>query len=70
MSLEDRGQVRFGIARELRGALEELRTVQLAKGVFTVKPRLAVDVKFFARHWSGVLRDGVLLPVPPCSLLA
>jgi hypothetical protein len=27
----------------------------------TVEPRLSVTVKFFGRHRSGALRDGVLL---------
>jgi hypothetical protein len=39
-----------GVERELRGALTELRTVQLAKGVYTVKPRLAVSIKFLGRQ--------------------
>jgi len=34
--LIDCGQVRFGVGRELRGAPEGLRTVQLATGVNTV----------------------------------
>jgi hypothetical protein len=39
----------------------KVQTVQLAKGVYTVKPRLAVKVKFFRGHRSGVRRDGVVL---------
>ena len=55
------GEVRFGVGRGLRDVLEELR-LNPAPGARTVpvRPMLAAEVKYFGRHRSGAIRDGVL----------
>jgi ATP-dependent DNA ligase len=55
------GQVRFGVGRELRAVLEELQTGVVRDGVVTVEPRLSMPVRYFGRHRSGALRDGVFV---------
>jgi hypothetical protein len=59
--LRDCGQVRFGVGRELRGALEEMRAGELRGGGVAVEPWFKVTVRYFGRHRSGALRDGVLV---------
>jgi hypothetical protein len=44
----------------LAAILGGTRTVQLAKGVHTVKPRLAANVRFFGRHRIAARRHDVV----------
>ena len=53
--------MRCGVGRELRAMLDALRVSDEGEGVVAVEPRLAVAVRFFGRHRSGALRDGVIL---------
>jgi hypothetical protein len=59
--LVDCGQGRFGVGRELRAVLEELQTGAVRDGVVAVEARLSMSVRYFGRHRSGMLRDGLLL---------
>jgi hypothetical protein len=61
--LRERGMVRFGVGRELRARLEELRAGELQGGVVAVEPSLAVTVRFFGRHRNGTIRDGVQIAI-------
>ena len=58
------GEVRFGVGRRRREALEEIR-LSAPSGARTVpvRPLLAAEVKFFGRHRTGAIRDGVLTSV-------
>lgn len=57
--LRPAGEVRFGIGRGLRGVLEEIRTSESGR-IIRVQPEIAAAVKFFGRHRSGAIRDGVI----------
>jgi hypothetical protein len=48
----------------LREALEEIRLPALSGArTVPVRPLLAAEVKFFGRHRTGVIQDGVLRSV-------
>jgi hypothetical protein len=54
------GQIRIGLpSRTLWPALDLLRLPGIGEAI-PVKPRLRVSAKFFGRHRSGIIRDGVV----------
>ncbi len=62
--LHDAGEVRIGVGRRLLETLREIRVLCRAAlgnaNVTPVRPDLALQVKYFGRHRSGVIRDGVI----------
>jgi hypothetical protein len=62
--LRDAGEVRIGVGRRLLETLRDIRAPGRASvgngNVTPVRPELALEVKYFGRHRSGVIRDGVI----------
>jgi ATP-dependent DNA ligase len=62
--LRDAGEVRIGVGRRLLETLRGIRAPGRASvgngNVTPVRPELALEVKYFGRHRSGVIRDGVI----------
>jgi ATP-dependent DNA ligase len=55
------GQLQFGVGRAVIEALQPLRRGEGgANGAVNVEPRARVAVKFFGRHKTGFIRDGVV----------
>jgi bifunctional non-homologous end joining protein LigD len=58
------GQIRIGLpSRTLWPALDMLRLPRSTGKAIPVKPRLRVQAKFFGRHRSSIIRDGVVREV-------
>ena len=57
------GQVRFFVGKGLWHALDERRAGPAKNGIVPVWLGLVADIKFFGRHKSGSIRDGVILSV-------
>jgi hypothetical protein len=62
--LRDADEVRIGVGRRLLEMLRELRApgrAAVGNGNATpVRPALALEVRYFGRHRSGVIRDGMI----------
>jgi ATP-dependent DNA ligase len=62
--LRDAGEVCIGVGRRLLETLRDIRAPGRASvgngNVTPVRPELALEVKYFGRHRSGVIRDGVI----------
>jgi bifunctional non-homologous end joining protein LigD len=62
--LRDAGEVRIGVGHRLLETLREIRAPGRAAvgngNVTPVRPELALEVKYFRRHRSGVIRDEVI----------
>jgi hypothetical protein len=62
--LRDAGKIRIGVGRRLLETLRQIRGPGRASvgngNVTPVRPELALEVKYFGRHRSGVIRDGVI----------
>jgi bifunctional non-homologous end joining protein LigD len=65
----DAGEVRIGVGRRLLETLRQIRAPGRATvgngNVTPVRPELALEVKYFGRHRSGVIRDGVIRSITP-----
>jgi hypothetical protein len=65
----DAGEVRIGLGRRLLETLRQIRAPGRAAvgngNVRPVRPELALGVKYFGRHRSGVIRDGVIRSITP-----
>jgi bifunctional non-homologous end joining protein LigD len=59
-TLRPQGEVQFGVGRRLRELLQEIRLEERRGRAISVRPVLKARVKFFGRHRSGAIRDGVL----------
>jgi bifunctional non-homologous end joining protein LigD len=62
-TLQAQGEVQFGVGRRLRELLQEIRIEERGRRAVAVRPVLKARVKFFGRHRSGAIRDGVLQAV-------
>jgi bifunctional non-homologous end joining protein LigD len=60
VTLRPQGEVQFGVGRRLRELLQEIRLEERRGRTIAVRPVLRARVKFFGRHRSGAIRDGVL----------
>jgi ATP-dependent DNA ligase len=62
------GEVKFGVGRRLRAVLEAIRLdPRPGRRRVPVRPGLVVEIKYFGRHRSGVIRDGVVRAVTPLA---
>jgi ATP-dependent DNA ligase len=65
----DAGEVRIGVGRRLLETLRQIRAPGRATvgngNVTPLRPELALEVKYFGRHRSGVIRDGVIRSITP-----
>jgi hypothetical protein len=61
-ALVDAGEVRSGFAgKRLWTALDPLRAGSTRDGVVPVRPEIWLSIKYFGRHKSGAIRDGVVV---------